>query len=130
MGAIILAAIVVHLLRDSHEPATAGVPAATTSSGSRGTSPAKPSTSAASGATALRDVKGMSLEQGRRVLETAGLRTRVRRLKSDRPRDEILNQSPAAGAEIQKNGLVSSRFQRVLRHRPVKRARAYRRSAD
>jgi beta-lactam-binding protein with PASTA domain len=106
IGGIILAAIAVHLLRDSNEPATASVAAATTSGGSRTTSPSTPSTSAAGRAITVRDVERMSLEEGRRLLERAGLRTRVRRLNSDRPRDEILNQSPAAGAEIRKNGLV------------------------
>jgi beta-lactam-binding protein with PASTA domain len=104
VGAIILAVIAINLLRDGDQDARTGAP--TSSSSSPVTNPSTPSPAAPSGATTLVDLKGMSLQEARPLLEKAGLRTRVRQLESDRPRGEILNQSPAAGAEVEKNRLV------------------------
>ena len=105
IGAILLAAIALNLLRDGDEDATAAAPVTTSSSSSPVTSPST-STSALGGANALMDLEGMSLRQARLLLERAGLRMRVRRLESDRPRGEVLNQSPAANADVQKNRLI------------------------
>jgi beta-lactam-binding protein with PASTA domain len=108
IGAILLAAIAVNLLQDGDEDATAAAraPVPTMSSSSPVASPSTPSTSTPSSATALMDLKGMSLQEARPLLEKAELHMRVRHLESDRPRGEILNQSPAAGAEVQKYRLV------------------------
>ena len=105
IGAILLAVIAVNLLRDGDEDVTAKAPVPTRSSSSAVTS-SSTSTSAPGTTTALMDLEGVSLQKARPLLEKAGLRMRVRHLESDRPRGEILNQSPAAGAEVQKNRLV------------------------
>ena len=107
IGAILLAAIVINLLAgDGDADATADAPSVTRSSSSPATSPNTPSTPVPSGATALMDLQGMSLQEARARLEKAGLRVQVRNVQSDRPRGEILNQSPAAGAEVEENRLV------------------------
>lgn len=52
------------------------------------------------------DVEGMTLAEARAALEKQGLRVRVRRIPSDRPRGEIISQSPAAEAEVGKGAVV------------------------
>jgi beta-lactam-binding protein with PASTA domain len=54
----------------------------------------------------LADVKGSSLEEARHVLEADGLRVDVRRVASDRPRDEVLREEPSAGTEVKAKSVV------------------------
>lgn len=52
------------------------------------------------------DVVGVTFTQARERLADAGLRSRFRRVDSDRPRDEILSQAPEAGAEAEPRSIV------------------------
>jgi serine/threonine-protein kinase len=55
---------------------------------------------------ALGDVSGEPLVQARARLERAGLRVRVRRIESKRPRDEVLRQAPRAGVSVASGAVV------------------------
>jgi beta-lactam-binding protein with PASTA domain len=52
------------------------------------------------------DVTGRQLAEARELLEERGLRVRFRRVESDRPRDEVLSQTPRPGADAVRGSLV------------------------
>jgi beta-lactam-binding protein with PASTA domain len=52
------------------------------------------------------DVMGRTLPEARELLENAKLRSRFRRVDSDRPRNEVVSQSPKAGAEAEPRSVV------------------------
>lgn len=52
------------------------------------------------------DVTGSTLAEGRTRLEREGLRVRFRRIDSDRPAGEVLEQEPSSGSGVQPNGIV------------------------
>jgi beta-lactam-binding protein with PASTA domain len=51
-------------------------------------------------------VSGRTLPEARELLQTANLRVRVRRIASDRPRDEVLNQAPSPGIRAGPSSIV------------------------
>jgi beta-lactam-binding protein with PASTA domain len=65
-----------------------------------------PPTSASAKTVPLADVNGLSLEEARHVLEADGLGVGVRRVASDRPRDEVLREEPSAGTEVKSKSVV------------------------
>ncbi|HXF98555.1 MAG TPA: PASTA domain-containing protein [Gaiellaceae bacterium] len=52
------------------------------------------------------DVVGARLDEARRVLEEAGLRAEARRVGSEEPEGRVLRQSPAGGAEAERNAVL------------------------
>lgn len=84
-----------YVLDDSSaSPAVAGpmTPTDTTPSNPQPTVPAAPAV--------VPHVVGLTVAEARAALREAGLRTRVERVESEDPPDEVLRQSPAAGAEL------------------------------
>ena len=95
-------------LNDDEPTATAQGPTSPTST----TSPAEstPASAVALPATAkveLADVEGMSLAEARDQLERQGLKVRVTRSASERPRGEVLGQAPAAGSRVDEDTVVA-----------------------
>lgn len=56
---------------------------------------------------AVADVAGMALAEATVALQKQGLRFRVSRAPSERPRGEILNQSPPAGSKVTRRTVVA-----------------------
>jgi beta-lactam-binding protein with PASTA domain len=52
------------------------------------------------------DVVGTPLARARERIEDAGLQSRFRRVDSERPRDEVLSQTPEPGAEAERRSFV------------------------
>jgi len=63
-------------------------------------------TPAAAAAKAVPDVTGRTLAGARELLESANFRVRFRRTASDRPRNDVLSQSPKPGAEAEPGSVV------------------------
>jgi beta-lactam-binding protein with PASTA domain len=97
IGAFILVALLLGL-RDDDAGTTARTP--TTSSRPGPTSGESTIPAPTSEAIVVRDVEGMSLGRAERLLERDGLRVRVSRLESDRPRGEILIQRPPPATNV------------------------------
>jgi beta-lactam-binding protein with PASTA domain len=57
-------------------------------------------------ATTVPDVTGRTVTQARELLEDAKLRSRVRRVDSDRPPNEVVTQNPEAGTEGKPGSIV------------------------
>jgi beta-lactam-binding protein with PASTA domain len=95
------------LARGGEEPAAAppaqagDVVAATDETTTMPTTETKPSPSKS-----IPPLEGVMLAEARSLLEEAGFRVRVRRVASDRPPNEVLRQSPAAGAEVSQKAIV------------------------
>jgi beta-lactam-binding protein with PASTA domain len=89
-------------MRDD-EPSTTAMPPARTSP-----APAKhpPKSRPADRNPALIDVSRRPLVRAREQLERAGLRVKVRRIASKRPRNEVLSQSPRAGERVASRAVV------------------------
>jgi beta-lactam-binding protein with PASTA domain len=105
IGAVAAAAIVIAVLlglRDGENTASARPATSDTVPVSVNTPPE----SASARSFPLVDVKGSSLEEARAVLEGGGLRVTVRRVASDRPRDEVLREKPNAGTQVSANSMV------------------------
>ena len=109
VGGLILAAVLFQLLRDDDNGgASTGSPPASTTP----TTPSTDDTTAtapnpSTATTDLRDLEGATLDDARRTLADAHLRVSVRRVESGRPRGEVVNQSPDAGAVVAKGDLVT-----------------------
>lgn len=95
------------LARGGEEPAAAppaqagNVVAATDETTTMPTTQTKPSPTKP-----IPPLEGEMLAEARSLLEEAGFRVRVRRVASDQPSNEVLRQSPAAGAEVLQKGIV------------------------
>jgi beta-lactam-binding protein with PASTA domain len=94
-------------MNDDEPTATAQGPRSPTSTGSPAEStpaptPAPPTTAKVE----LVDVEGMSLTEARQALKRQGLKVRVTRSASERPRGEILSQAPPAGSRIDERTVV------------------------
>ncbi len=97
---------------NTRQPAGAGRATAGTTEPSTTAVPATPVAS-----TSVPQVVGLALADARPLLEQAGLRVRIRRVPSEQPPTEILQQSPAAGSKATPNGfalLTVSRSQERL----------------
>ena len=108
VAAVILTAVLLGL-RDGDETASSLPPTSVdTVPVSVNNPPASASASASASAKTvpLADVKGLSLEEARHVLEADGLRVGVRRVASDRPRDEVLREEPSAETEVKSKSVV------------------------
>jgi beta-lactam-binding protein with PASTA domain len=68
--------------------------------------PTEPPATTEPRAATVPDVTGRTLQQAREALESANLRSRFRRVDSERPRDEVLSQAPEAGGEAQAGSIV------------------------
>ena len=100
--ALIVLGVLLGMRAGDDEPATTAAPPARTSP-----APAKPRTSRPAAVNpVLVDVAGDPLVRARARLERAGLRVRVRRIESKRPRDEVLSQAPRAGRRVASGAVV------------------------
>ena len=101
-AALIVLGVLLGMRAGDDEPATTAAPPARTSP-----APAKPRTSRPAAVNpVLVDVAGDPLVRARARLERAGLRVRVRRIESKRPRDEVLSQAPRAGGRVASGAVV------------------------
>jgi beta-lactam-binding protein with PASTA domain len=107
IGCMVVALIAIGALRgmrddDGERTAATAAPLAP------GQAPDKPSPKSrpTTGNLALVGVSGEPLVQARARLERAGLRVRVRRIESKRPRDEVLRQAPRAGVSVASEAVV------------------------
>jgi beta-lactam-binding protein with PASTA domain len=101
IGVLVLVVLLFALRED--DPATARTsPSVTTTTEQQATTPVP-----ASAEVTLRDLTGMPVSEARAVLQKQGLRAKVSRLQSDRPRDEVLTQEPPAGSTATKGDIVS-----------------------
>jgi serine/threonine-protein kinase len=100
VAALILIALLAQLRGDgaTTEPPTTAV--TTTPTGSGTTTPSS------AGKITLVAVEGLPLARARDQLETGGLRVKVERSPSTRPRDEVLSQSPEADTKVAKGDLI------------------------
>jgi beta-lactam-binding protein with PASTA domain len=55
----------------------------------------------------LPDVTGVGVADARDLLEEAGLRVRVRRVESDQPGGDVIDQQPGAGERVASGGIVT-----------------------
>ena len=90
---------------DDDTEATAGTETLGTTTQPTTTTEPPPTTVPA--ATTVPDVTGRTLPQARELLENAELRSRFRRVDSDRPPNEVVSQSPRAGAEAEPRSFVA-----------------------
>jgi beta-lactam-binding protein with PASTA domain len=100
-AALVVLGVLLGMRAGDDEPATTAAPPARTSP-----APAKPRTSRPAGTPVVADVAGDPLVRARARLEDAGLRVRVRRIESKRPRDEVLSQAPRAGGKVASGAVV------------------------
>jgi beta-lactam-binding protein with PASTA domain len=102
VAALILIALLVQLGRGdgaATEPSTTVTP----------TTPTRPvgTTPSPAGEVSVDDVEGLPLARARAALERSGLRVKVERTPSPRPRDEVLRQAPKAETEVAKGDVVT-----------------------
>jgi beta-lactam-binding protein with PASTA domain len=103
-GAILLGAVLLGI-GDNDPAATAQAPTESTT-----TAPPPETTStvpAAPSKVDVADVEGMSVSEAEGVLAEQGLKVRLTRSPSPRPRGEILNQEPSPGSRIAKGTVVA-----------------------
>ena len=102
LGVLIAGAVLIGL-DDGDRAATAPTPPAEAPS----TTPAETPPPQARAEIAVADVEGMALAEATAVLQKQGLRVRVSRSPLERPRGEILSQSPPAGSELARDSVVA-----------------------
>jgi beta-lactam-binding protein with PASTA domain len=89
--------------RDTDEPVAAPVTDTGTTTTATTTTEQAPTTPAAR---TVPDLTGRTLEEARALLEQEDVRVRVRRIQSDAPAGEVLEQSPAAGTRLGSDTVV------------------------
>ena len=101
-AALVLGAVLLGLANE--EPAATQAPSGPSST----TPPLDTSpTPAATSKVEVDDVKGMPLAEAKDALDAQGLRVRVTRSPSERPRGTVLRQAPAAGSEVVRRTVVT-----------------------
>jgi beta-lactam-binding protein with PASTA domain len=98
---LVLGAVVLGL--DGDDPATGAQPTEPARTTPTETSPPPAATTKVEAA----DVEGMTVAEATEALEAQGLRVRVTRSPSERPRGTVLSQAPSAGSEVARGTVVA-----------------------